>query len=78
MECGRIVWRRRILAFFHIDAALALRERGDARCFGYAARSLALWPFISEVLPARRYATFLSMLKARLRQPSQTGAKSRA
>jgi glycosyltransferase involved in cell wall biosynthesis len=62
---NRVIWRRRILAFFYIDAALALREQGDPRCFEFATRSLALWPFISKVLPARRYATFLSMLKAR-------------
>jgi glycosyltransferase involved in cell wall biosynthesis len=64
---NRAIWRRRILAFFHIDAALALREQGDPRCFDFAARSIALWPFVSKVLPARRYATFLSMLKGRLR-----------
>jgi glycosyltransferase involved in cell wall biosynthesis len=63
----RLRWRRKILAFFHIDAAIALRELGDPRSFELAARSLLDWPFPSEVLPLRRYAVLASMLGSRLR-----------
>src|SRR5262249_9917404 len=64
----RVRWRQKIRAFFFIDAAIALRERGDARSFLFAARSLCEWPFPSEALPLRRYAVFLSMLKSKLGQ----------
>lgn len=62
----RVRLRRTILAFFYIDAAIALRERHDPRCLGFAVRSLAEWPFPGEVLPVRRYAVLLSMLEARV------------
>ena len=63
----RAIWRRRILAFFCIDAAIALREKGDARAFEFAVRSMKTWPFADRVLPLRRYAVVLSMLKSRAR-----------
>jgi glycosyltransferase involved in cell wall biosynthesis len=63
----RLRWRREIRAFFHIDAAIVLRERCDPRALAFAARSLLDWPFPSEALPLRRYAVLASMLGARLR-----------
>jgi glycosyltransferase involved in cell wall biosynthesis len=58
--------RRKIHAFNHNDAAMAVREEGSAEDLGLILRSLALWPFPNKMLSLMRYKTAIIMLMQHL------------
>jgi glycosyltransferase involved in cell wall biosynthesis len=58
--------RRKIHAFNHNDAAIALREEGSPEDLGLILRSLVLWPFPNKMLPWIRYKTAVVMLMQHL------------
>jgi hypothetical protein len=59
---SRVLWRRRISAFNHYDAAIALREEGSLLDLSFVLKSLALWPFPWSDMP-RRYKIAAVMIK---------------
>lgn len=63
---SRRVWRRRILAFMHYDASIALREEGSRLDLPFIFKSIALWPFPWSELPMKRYKVAAVMVKQHL------------
>jgi len=59
---SRYLWRRRISAFQHYDASLALREEGSLLDLPFILKSIAAWPFPWSEMP-RRYKIAAVMVK---------------
>jgi glycosyltransferase involved in cell wall biosynthesis len=59
----RRLWRRRIEAFMHYDAALALREEGSLQDLSVILKSIALFPFPVSGMPMKRYMVAAVMAK---------------
>jgi hypothetical protein len=62
---SRYLWRRRISAFQHYDASIALREEGSLLDLPFILKSIAAWPFPWSEMP-RRYKTTAVMVKQHL------------
>jgi hypothetical protein len=60
------IWRRRILAFLHYDASMALREEGSIHDLHFILASIALWPLPWNELPLKRYKVAAVMVKQHL------------
>lgn len=59
---SRYLWRRRISAFQHYDASIALREEGSPLDLSFIFKSIALWPFPWSEMP-KRYKIAAVMVK---------------
>lgn len=57
------VWRRKILAFLHFDASMALREEGSLLDLPFILTSIAFWPLPWKELPLRRYKVAAVMVQ---------------
>lgn len=62
---SRYLWRRRISAFQHYDASIALREEGQLLDLQFILKSIAAWPFPWSEMP-RRYKIAAVMVKQHL------------
>jgi hypothetical protein len=59
---SRRLWRRRVSAFRHYDASIALREEGSPLDLPFIFKSIALWPFPRSDMP-HRYKIAVVMVK---------------
>lgn len=58
-------WRRKVNAFLHYDASIALREEGSTLDLPFIFKSIAAWPFPWSEMP-KRYKTAAVMVKQHL------------
>ena len=58
-------WRRKLTAFLHYDASIALREEGSTLDLAFMLKSIAAWPFPWTEMP-KRYKTAAVMIKQHL------------
>ena len=61
----RLSWRRKLTAFLHYDASIALREESSSLDLAFMLKSIAAWPFPWTEMP-KRYKTAGVMMKQHL------------